>query len=280
MNIHTFLYVAIQIKNPEGNSGFFYANTTLKNWLQITSLSLSFIVLIFLWTILTNDSNIPSFIFPTPGDVWQKFNLLSQNGVILTHIWATLSEVLSGLLIGMILATILGYLIAKNPALETFLSPIIVVSQAIPTVAIAPLLIIWFGSGMISKIIICALIVFFPILTNTIVGIRSVPSDLFDLMDSLKANRWQRFTLLEFPGALPIYLGGVKVGATFSVIGAVVGEFVGANKGLGFLVNVGKGSFDTSMVFVAVFLLIFMALGLYGIVTVLEKTLLKWKNIE
>ena len=251
-----------------------------KNWIQITSISFSFILLLVLWTIFTNDGQIPSFIFPTPQDVWQKFIILAKNGTILTHIWATLSEVLLGLLIGMFAATIIGYLIAKNPSLESFLSPLIVISQAIPTVAIAPLLIIWFGSGLISKIIICALIVFFPILTNTIVGIRSVPSDLFDLMESLKANAWQKFKLLEFPGALPIYLGGVKVGATFSVIGAVVGEFVGANKGLGFLVNVGKGSFDTSMVFVAVFLLIAMALSLYGIVTLIEKALLQWKNAQ
>ncbi len=251
-----------------------------KIWLNILSLSISLLTLLIFWALLTNDGKIPSFIFPTPKDVWEKFLILIKNKSILTHIWATLSEVLAGLLIGMFLATILGYLLAKNPNLESFLSPLIVISQAIPTVAIAPLLIIWFGSGMISKVIICALIVFFPILTNTIVGIRSVPSDLFDLMDSLKANRWQKFRLLEFPGALPIYLGGVKVGATFSVIGAVVGEFVGANKGLGFLVNVGKGSFDTSMVFVAVFLLIGMALSLYAIVTIIEKTLLQWKNAE
>ena len=147
-----------------------------------------------------------------------------------------------------------------------------------PTVAIAPLLVIWFGPGIFSKILICALIVFFPVLVNTVVGMRAVPENLRDLMRSMRADRWQTLRLLELPAALPVLLGGLRIGAALSVIGAVVGELVGANRGLGFLINVGRGQYDTALVFVGVFTLVFLALSLYGIVLWLEKHLLRWQQ--
>jgi NitT/TauT family transport system permease protein len=158
------------------------------------------------------------------------------------------------------------------------ISPFLVASQAVPIVAIAPLLIIWFGSGIFSKVLICALIVFFPVLVNTIVGIRAVPRALNELMRSLRASRWQILWTLEIPAALPVFLGGLRIGATLSVIGAVVGEFVGADRGLGFLINVGRGQYDTALVFVAIFTLIALALSLYGLVLLLEKRLLAWQD--
>jgi NitT/TauT family transport system permease protein len=145
-------------------------------------------------------------------------------------------------------------------------------------VAIAPLLIIWFGSGLTSKILICALIVFFPALINTIVGVRSVEQDLSDLMRSLRANRWQTFVHLELPSALPMVLSGIKIGATLAVIGAVIGEFVSADRGLGFLITSARNNFDTALVFVAIFALVVIAIALYGTVAMLEKILLKWKK--
>jgi NitT/TauT family transport system permease protein len=154
----------------------------------------------------------------------------------------------------------------------------VVASQSVPVVAIAPLLFIWFGPGLLFKVLICALIVFFPVLVNTIVGLRSVPEELHELMRSLQASRWQTFKYLEAPAALPVFLGGLRIGATLSVIGAVVGEFVSADRGLGFLINVGRGQYDTTLVFVAVFALIFMALALYGAVVLLEARLLSWQN--
>jgi len=141
-------------------------------------------------------------------------------------------------------------------------------------------LIIWFKSGLLSKVLICALIVFFPVLVNIVVGLRSVPKDLSDLMRSLRATRWQMLYHLEIPAALPVLLGGLRIGATLSVIGAVVGEYVGADRGLGFLINVGRGQFDTALVFVAVFALVAMALSLYGIVVSLENRLLTWNHVE
>ncbi len=144
--------------------------------------------------------------------------------------------------------------------------------------AIAPLLVIWFGQGIYSKVIICALIVFFPVLVNTVVGLRAVPRSLNELMRSLHATRWQMLRHLEIPAALPVFLGGLRIGATLSVIGAVVGEFVGADQGLGFLINVGRGQYDTALVFVAVITLVALALALYGTVILLETRFLAWQE--
>ena len=129
-----------------------------------------------------------------------------------------------------------------------------------------------------SKVLICALIVFFPVLVNTVVGLRSVPEELVDMMRSLQATRWQTVTHLEVPAALPVFLGGLRIGATLSVIGAVVGEFVGADRGLGFLINLGRGRYDTALVFVAVFTLVTLALSLYGAVVFIESRWLSWRS--
>jgi NitT/TauT family transport system permease protein len=131
---------------------------------------------------------------------------------------------------------------------------------------------------MFSKVLVSALIVFFPVLVNTVVGLRAVPENLRDLMHSLKASRAQMLRFLEIPSALPVLLGGLRIGATLSVIGAVVGEFVGSDRGLGFLINVGRGQYDTALVFAAIFTLVAMALGLYGAVVVVENRLLAWQR--
>jgi NitT/TauT family transport system permease protein len=131
---------------------------------------------------------------------------------------------------------------------------------------------------MSSKILICALIVFFPVLINTVVGVRSVPEDLRDLMRSLQASRWQTITRLEVPAALPVFLGGLRIGATLAVIGAVVGEFVGSDRGLGFLINRARGQYDTALVFVAVLTLVALALCFYGLVVLAENRFLAWRE--
>jgi NitT/TauT family transport system permease protein len=245
---------------------------------RVGYLVLSAAVGIILWQLFTTYSNIPSFIFPTPLEVWARFVIVIQDGSLIFHTWVTLREVILGLALGLTTAIVIGYFLAKSRLVERVLSPYIVASQSIPIVAIAPLLVIWLGPGILSKILTSALIVFFPVLVNTLVGLRSVPSELYDLMRSLQASPWQRIIKLEVPAALPVFLGGLRIGATLAVIGAVVGEFVGADQGLGFLVNVGRGLYDTALVFVAVFTLVILALGLYGSVVFLENHLLSWQK--
>ena len=229
------------------------------------------------WQLTTYLTDLPTFILPSPALVGARFLRALADGSLLLHASITLLEILLGLLLGTATATILGYLLAKSPFFERLLAPYLVASQAVPVVAIAPLLVIWFGPGIFSKILICALIVFFPVLVNTVMGVRAVPSALRDLMRSLRATRLQTLRYLEVPAALPVFLGGLRIGAALSVIGAVVGEFVGADRGLGFLINVGRGQYDTALVFVAVFTLVALALSLYSIVAWLENYLLKWQ---
>jgi NitT/TauT family transport system permease protein len=243
----------------------------------MTLLPFSLALAVFLWYLIVWIGDLRAFILPTPDLVWMRFLRTLEDGSLARHFLTTLGEVLSGLLLGSALAVALGYTLAKSRPLERFLSPYIVASQSVPIVAIAPLLVIWFGPGLISKVLICALIVFFPMLINTIVGVRGVPKDLLDLMRSLQATRWQTFNLLEVPAAMPVLFGGLRIGATLAVIGAVVGEFVGADRGLGFLINVGRGQYDTALVFVSVFSLVAMALSLYGLVVLLENKFLSWQ---
>ncbi len=232
---------------------------------------------ILAWQLLARFGGIAPYLLPSPEQVWARFINALLDGTLLNNTLVTLYEVLLGLAIGVSAAATLGYLLAKSRSLERLLAPLIVASQSVPVVAIAPLLVIWFP-GLRSKVFICTLIVFFPVLINTIVGLRSVPDDLRDLMRSLQATRWQTFIKLEVPAALPVLFGGLRIGATLSVIGAVVGEFVGADQGLGFLINQARGVYDTALVFVAVFTLIAMAFVLYGLVALLEAHLLSWQQ--
>jgi NitT/TauT family transport system permease protein len=243
-------------------------------WMALTSLTAALVT----WELVSRLAGLPAFILPAPEQVAVRFWKALMDGSLLVHTAATLFEVLLGLLTGMGAAVVLGYAVAKSRLFEQLVAPYLVASQAIPVVAIAPLLVIWFGPGISSKVLICALIVFFPVLVNTVVGVRAVPRSLYDLMGSLRATRGQVLRYLELPAALPVLFGGLRVGATLSVIGAVVGELVGSDHGLGFLVNAARGQYDTALVFVAVFTLVALALALYGAVTFMERKSLIWQE--
>lgn len=249
-----------------------------KRFQNILPAILSIVFAMLAWQLTVHVTQLPRFILPAPVDVWLRFLKAINDGSLLYHTGITLAEIVLGLLAGITFATVTGYALAKSRALEKVLSPYLVASQAIPVVAIAPLLVIWLGDGILSKVVICALIVFFPVLVNTVVGVRAVPTALYDLMHSIRATRWQILLKLEVPASLPIMLGGLRIGATLSVIGAIVGELVDAEQGLGFLLQLGDFQYDTSMVFVAVFTLIVLALSMYGVVTLLERKFLKWQS--
>ena len=254
------------------------ASTGQIRW-EILLVPVAMVAFIGLWAIIARVGDYPSFLLPTPWQVWAKFLTVVADGSLWYHTSITLVEILGGLALGLTAAVVLGYVLAKSPLVERFLSPYIIASQSVPIVALAPLLIVWFGFGLSSKVLVCALTIFFPVLINTIVGLRSVEQDLIDLMRSLQASRWQTFRYLEVPAALPVLLGGLKIGVTLSVIGAVVGEFAQSDRGLGFLVNLAnRGLFDTPLMFVALFVLMTIALGLYGAVSILEALLLRWKR--
>lgn len=240
--------------------------------------ALVLLVVLAVWQLITLLELYPAFIIPPPLAVIEKFHQVLVDGRLWTHAQVTLSAVLAGLAIGVGIGMVLGYFIARSPLLEDSLAPIIVGLQSTPIVAYAPLLVIWFGSGPTSKIVTSALIVFFPTLMNTVVGIRTVPQPLRDLMRSQRATRWQTFTKLEIPAATPMLIGGLKISATLAVIGAVVGEFVSASAGLGFLITIARNQYDTPLVIVSVITLALIARVLYGLVALLEWRLLAWQR--
>jgi NitT/TauT family transport system permease protein len=247
--------------------------------LEILLVPVAMVTLIGLWAVIARVGDYPAYLLPTPILVWNRFADVVADGTLWYHTSVTIVEILGGLALGLASALAMGYVLAKSPLLERFLSPYIVASQSVPIVALAPLLIVWFGFGLTSKVLICALTIFFPVLINTVVGIRSVEAELLDLMRSLRASRWQVFRYLEVPAATPVLLGGLKIGVTLSVIGAVVGEFAQSDRGLGFLVNLAnRGLFDTPLMFVALFVLMTIALGLYGIVSGIEVLALRWQR--
>jgi len=231
-------------------------------------------VFLLIWGFVSSLSNLPDFILPLPRGVIERFVSAYREGLIASNFGITAFESLSGFLLGTGAAFLIGYILAKCGMLERLLSPYIVALQAIPIVALAPLLIIWFGFGVKTKILIAALVVFFPILISSIVGIRSADKEIMELLTSLDAGPLKTFFKLELPSALPVLFGGLKVGITFSVIGAVVGEFLGSSEGLGALVNMARASFDTPLVFVSIILLGSMGILFYLAVSLLEYIIL------
>jgi NitT/TauT family transport system permease protein len=239
---------------------------------------ITMLLVIALWQLAVTMQVLPTFLLPSPLEVLAKLpDAVSQDN-LLFHLGVTIQEIIFGLFFGVGAGVLLGYLIARQPILEETLSPLVVTLQSTPVVAYAPLLVIWFGSGATSKILICALIISFPMLMNTVVGVRGVPRSLRDLMALSQATWWQTFTKLEIPAAMPILLNGLKTAATLAVIGAIVGEFVNPQSGLGYLIIRGRTQYDTPLVFVTVIVLAITARVLYSSVSYLESRLLHWQR--
>ena len=232
------------------------------------------------WVVTAESGKYPPFMLPHPDLVWERFQFYHERGLLRQHIEVTLKEALYGLFIAILIGITLGYVLARIRTLNYVLMPYLIFIQAIPVIAISPIILLWAGPELKSKMVIAAFITWFPIMVSTMVGIRNISPNLRELMRANVANPWQVFWHLEVPAALPEIFGGLKIAVTLAVIGAAVGEFVGSQAGLGNLVLRGKGRSDTATVIVAVFLLTIMSLVLYGIVVALESILLRWKRVE
>ena len=183
-----------------------------------------------------------------------------------------------GLLAGATCAVILGYTVSHSKLFAYLLEPVIVLSQAIPIVALAPLLTVWFGPGLVSKVVVCGLIVFFPILINVINGLQNINPQHRALFMLLEASRRHILLHLEIPAALPVFLAGLKVGSTLAGMGAVVGEFVASTKGLGYLVKQGQNLYDLPMMFAAIFILMCLTTIVYFTMSFIERRVLCWQS--
>jgi NitT/TauT family transport system permease protein len=239
-----------------------------------TVLALALAVLV--WQIAADHALVPAYVLPAPGKVFAAWSQLLLNGSLVKHVSATLREALAGFAIAFAVGAGLGYPLARSDTLARIFSPFIATTQAMPMIALAPLLVMWFGLGLSSKIIICALIVFFPILVNTTVGLRSIDKEMIDAARSLGAGTWQTLWYVEVPLALRPLLGGVRMGLTLAMTGAIVGEFVASDAGLGFLMILSRTNFDAAMVFAASLTMAAISTLLYKFVGWLERTLIDW----
>ena len=230
------------------------------------------------WEALVRLFGVPAFLLPGPsaiaGAFWESRDLL------LRHAGPTAVEAVLGLLVAVAAGALSGLLINRSALMERSLYPWLVVSQTLPTVAIAPILVTWLGYGQLPKVLVVTLFCFFPITVATVDGLRATDPDLVRLMRSFGATRWRIFFMIEAPGALPFLFGGVRLAVTYCVIGAVVGEWVGSSEGLGFLMIQDKAQFEIPRLFAEISLLSVMGVSLFLLVALLQRLVAPWTLVR
>jgi len=219
---------------------------------------------------------IPPFIVPPLSMVTDEALRMWQVNHLLIHTGVTAGEVLAGFLIGSLMGAVFGYLLGMSPTAEVALSPYILALQIAPKVAFAPLFILWMGFTVYPKILVAVLIVFFPVMVNVLTAVRAIDPDLVNLARAFKATRAQIFWKIEFPGSLPPMFAGLRIGSTLAVVGVVVGELVGGNAGLGYLLSFGEGQANTAMVFVSILMLTLVGSLAYVAVILVERRVLHY----
>jgi NitT/TauT family transport system permease protein len=252
-----------------GEAGGRHRRFRFGSWLPIVAAA---VVAILAWKLLVVVANYPAFVLPAPDVVFARLIRAWQDGIIQPELAATLTEICLGFLVGGTIALILGTILARSRVVEVVLSPYLVAAQTMPILAIAPLITLWFGSGLSSKVIICGLIVFFPIVVATMVGFRRIDPALVEMARSFRASRRDILVTIEIPAALPVIFGGIRVGVTLSVVGAIVAEWSGADHGLGVLINLARGSlFDTPLLFATLLTIALVGIALYVLVSFVER---------
>lgn len=245
----------------------------------LLTLSVTLIFILF-WEGIVRFFNISEFLLPGSFKVIETYVSMTVSGRLFFHTWITTVEIIVGFIAGSLIGLTLGYSVSKSKIISNVLSPFIIAAQTTPKLALAPLFLIWFGFGIVSKILITALVVFFPIFVNTVIAVKYINPSLKELMDLVHANKWQRFIKLEVPSSLPMVFAGLKSGITLAVVGAVVGEFVGASAGLGYLIIFGTGQLNTEIVFTAIVQLVILGVIFYEIVSLMGSLLMKWHHSE
>jgi len=231
-----------------------------------------------IWEVYVRAFAVSRFILPPPTRIIAALIDLLHQPTILRHTAITIEETLGGFLVATVLGVGLGALLGKVPWLERALNPLIVASQVVPKVALVPLFILWFGFGITSKVVIAAVLASFPILTNTVLGVKSVERGHHAVMDSLRVNGWQRFRELELPSALPYILTGMEVGIVLSTIGAVVGEYLGGSDGLGAMAVTTLNALQVDTLFAVILLLTLIGLTLYLLIAGLRRLIVPWHD--
>ena len=230
--------------------------------------------LFVLWDLVLRLFKIPPYLIPAPLAVAKmlvaEWPRLWQQGLYTAY--ASLGGFALSILIGIPVAMLIAY----SRLVESFVYPLLVFSQSVPKIAIAPLFVVWFGFGIFPKVISAFLLGFFPVVVATVMGFKSIEPEMIDLARSMRASRWQMFTKFSLPQALPGIFSGLKISATLAVVGAVVGEFVGSNSGIGYVLQIANGNFDLPLMFAALFVLSMMGVILFALVDLAEKLMIPW----
>jgi NitT/TauT family transport system permease protein len=231
-------------------------------------------LLLVAWQVIVTTLKISDFILPAPLEILKvTIRFFPQ---LMKHTWTTTSEILLGFAIGNVVAVIMAVFIVNSRFVERALYPLIIASQTIPKVAVAPLFLIWFGSGLTPKVVITAIVCFFPTVVNTVQGLRATDERAIDLLRLVAASRRQVFIKLQFPSALPYFFAGLKISIALAVIGAIIGEWVGANSGLGYLIMYSTQTLRTDLMFAALLVVSVLGMVLY-LVAVLFERLFSWQ---
>ena len=232
------------------------------------------VLLIALWTFVCVYGNLPTVVLPTPDKVLNAF--IARFDLIVSEGWVTLKETLYGFILALVVGIPMAVAVANSRAMNRMFYPLLIGLQSVPKVALAPIILVWLGTGMESKLAIVWLVAFFPIIVDTVAGLRSTPRELLELARSLRATPMQVFLKVQLPAALPFIFTGAKVAITLAVIGAVIGEFVGSSEGLGFLLLSATSQLDSPLAFAALFALSFLGMFVYLLVELAERLAAPW----
>jgi NitT/TauT family transport system permease protein len=253
------------------------ASRSLTSSTSILLGSLGFGLLFLLaWQFLPPALGVPSYIIPTVTDLAREFGRMVQRENLMVHVFSTVTIATVGFVIGSFLGAAMGYILGMSVFIEKVLSPYILGLQIAPKVAFAPLFIMWLGYNAWPKLLVTILVVFFPILVNVLQSMKTVDRDLINLARAYSMSRLQIFWKIEVPASMPALMAGLRIGATLAVIGVTVGELVGGNTGLGYLITFGEGQANTAMVFNAIVLLTLIGIVLYGAVAMIETRVLHY----
>jgi ABC-type nitrate/sulfonate/bicarbonate transport system permease component len=234
------------------------------------------IFIIILWQSIVDQGVIARYILPSPWDVIKVCITILPD--ITEHIYTTLQEAITGLLIAVVLSIILAVLMDNFVMLQKALQPLLVISQTIPIMVLAPLFAMWFGFGVLPKVMVVILVCFFPIAISLLEGLSSLDQDLLNLMKSMKANRWQIFYLAKFPASLGSFFSGLKIAATYSIIGAVIGEWMGGKSGLGVYMTRVRQSFALDKVFATILIIVLLSMMLFKVIELIQFLVMPWKR--
>jgi NitT/TauT family transport system permease protein len=230
--------------------------------------------MVVVWDLAIRLFAIPAYLVPTPVDV--AVQLFEQWPMLLAESVPTLQATIGGFLLSVLIGVPMAMLIAYSKTIESYVYPLLVFSQSIPKVAIAPLFVVWFGFGLFPKVIVAFLLAFFPIVVSTVLGFKSLDSEMIDLAKSMGSSRLKMFCKISLPNALPAIFASMKVSITLAVVGAVVGEFVGSNSGIGYVLQRANGNFDLPLMFSALIILSLMGVLLFVCIDFIEKLMLPW----